>query len=229
MSFLNKTDYFSFTNSNIIILSSDEGKSCSTAQARDEKGDVIDETIYGVTETPTCEYAIKGTVTLSGVSLGEIVTNVGSSYTITSISINTAAGSPPSISVSGEKVPAGSNTDCKYDVPSTSIIPCHHAQVLFGCCASDSFGTGCHLISASYTIECTLTKATKDGDILTFDVTDGKITANLTIQAVGSTAPTVTEGINWQITSPLTQSNPDSDYPTYTCALTKNLAHATSE
>lgn len=128
--------------------------------------------------------------------------------------------------MSGEEVPANSHcsSDCYYDAPTASIECCHHAQILFS--AFTLSGQGAYLTGANYSIECELTKATKDGDTVCYDITGGKVTVSLTIQGTGgSTAPTVTPGTNWKITSPVTQSNPDSGYETYTCTLTMNMSH----
>jgi len=43
MAFLSKTDYFGLTtiDSNFVITSSDENKSASTAEAQNDKGDIV--------------------------------------------------------------------------------------------------------------------------------------------------------------------------------------------
>lgn len=57
---------------------------------------------------------------------------------------------------------------------------------------------------------------------------DGQLTVNLTILQTDSTAPTVTAGQDWVITAPLTCSNPDADYPSWTCTLSRYLTHDAS-
>ena len=86
-------------------------------------------------------------------------------------------------------------------------------------------GTGCYLQSANYTAGGTISRATKDGETVAFDVVDGKLEVQLTIQQTGSTKPTVTAGSDWTITAPLTCSNPDADYPSWTCTLSRYLTH----
>ena len=86
-------------------------------------------------------------------------------------------------------------------------------------------GTGCYLQSASYTAGGTISRATKNGETVSYDVTDGQLTVNLTIIQTGSTAPTVTPGSDWVMTSPLNCSNPDADYPSWTCTLSRYLEH----
>ena len=158
-------------------------------------------------------------------------------YVITNITINTGAATPPEVTISGEGVPTGSHcsNDCYYEVPSTTLEPCHHAQALFDLFSGNVFDItdGYYVTQANYTVECTLTKATKDGETKCYDITAGKITAQLTIQGTGlSGEPTVnadtgTDADEWQISTPLSISNPDSAYETYTITYTKNLVHHT--
>lgn len=134
--------------------------------------------------------------------------------------------------MSGEEVPANSHcsNDCYYDIPSVSIEPCHHAQGLFGFDFS-SIGSGFYVTQANYTVEGQITKATKDGDTVAYDITAGKITAQFTIQGTGgSGTPTLDapDSTTWFVTSPLTLTNPDASYETYSVTFTKNLSHHVS-
>lgn len=62
-----------------------------------------------------------------------------------------------------------------------------------------------------------------NGEPVASDVTEGMITASVTITQTGSTEPTVAAGSDWQITAPLACTNPDANYPTWACTLTKYL------
>lgn len=86
------------------------------------------------------------------------------------------------------------------------------------------------MTQSSYSAQSNLTKATKDGTTLAYDVIEGQITATLTFQQTGNTEPTVTPSTasGWVVTSPLTKSCPDADYPTWTITLSKALTHHTS-
>lgn len=86
-------------------------------------------------------------------------------------------------------------------------------------------GTGCYLQQANYTAGGTISRATKNGETISFDVVDGKLEVQVTILQTGATAPTITAGTNWTVTAPLTSSNPDADYPTWTCTLSRYLEH----
>lgn len=232
MSFKSKQDYFglSGTGSNFVITSSDENKSASTAEAQNDKGDIVATQMYGVTSTPSCDYVLKGDASTGDIEMGNEITVDDKKYVITSFSFNTAAGTPPTVNVSGEEVPANSHcsSDCYYDVPSATLVCCHHAQPLWDITWSD-IGSGFYVTQANYTVECELTKATKDGETVSYDITGGKMTAQLTIQGTGgSGTPNITAPTGWIITSPLSQSNPDSAYETYSITLTKNLVHHTT-
>ena len=103
---------------------------------------------------------------------------------------------------------------------------CHHAQILWS--AFTLGGEGCYLQSANYTAGGTISRATKNGETVAYDVTDGKLEAQITIQQTGSAAPTVTKGTGWEITAPLSCSSPDADYPTWSCTLSRYLEHDTA-
>ena len=60
---------------------------------------------------------------------------------------------------------------------------------------------------------------------MSFDVVDGKLEVQITIQQTSSTAPTLTAGTDWTITAPLTCSSPDADYPSWTATLSRYLEH----
>jgi hypothetical protein len=84
-------------------------------------------------------------------------------------------------------------------------------------------GEGCYLQTANYTASATITKATKDGVCIAHDVVEGRIEATVEIKQTGSASPSITAGSGWKITSPLTCTNPDADYPTYSATLTKYI------
>ena len=180
--------------------------------------------------SPDCSYVVESDVTLSSIKCGTVHTGTstyqGKKFTLGSLTINTAAGQPPSVQASGEEIPADTTTtDCSYTFPSSTLKACHHAQILW-----DAFtlsGTGCYLQSANYTAGGTISRATKDGETVAFDVVEGQLTVNVTITQTGNTAPTLSAGQDWVITSPLSCVNPDADYPSWTATLSRNLTHDT--
>lgn len=221
MAFQEKTDYFGLATESggIVLTSSTENKSATVIQAHDEKGDVVAQEIVGETSAPSCTYVVKSDATITGQKLGF----ASGGYVVSSISITTGAGTPPSITVTGEAVPSSSHTDCYYDTPACTVEVCHHAQTLFS--AFTLSGDGCYLTSANYTISGSLTKATKDGETVAYDIADGKIEAQVEIVQTGAASPSFAAGNDFAITSPLTKTDGDAAYPTWTATVTKNLTH----
>ena len=107
-------------------------------------------------------------------------------------------------------------------MPNVTISPLHHAQN-FG--AFTIAGSGAHLTQSTFAAECTVSTADKDGVPLAHDIVGGKVTVTGTIQVSNSSygVPTVTPSNGWDMTSPLTETNPDGDFPTYTFGLTNYL------
>lgn len=229
MAFENKTDYYGFaTSSGLVLQSSDENKSKQIAEARNEKGDVVKREEYGEIISPSCSYILKSDWSLgTGVKFGEAKTWNTKKLAITNITISTGAGTPPSVQVSGEEVSKDSaQHDCTATLPDTSVKVCHHAQKLFNVpwISTD----GCYVTQANYTASVNLTKATQNGDTVAFDISDGKIEATLSIVQSGATDPSITPTTGWTITSPLTKSEPDADFPSWSVTLTKDLPHDSS-
>ena len=226
MSFQAKTDYFGITGSNspFVITDSSENKSAQTANGRDEKGDVVAYEVFGETMAPSCSYVIKANASLGSIVIGAPITIGTNKFTIVNVSISTSAGSPPKIDITGEQIPSDTtHSDCTYTIPTATLEVCHHAQTLWS--AFTLSGAGCYVIDANYTAGGTLTKATKDGETVAFDIADGQLTAALTIQQTGSTDPSTTAGSGWYITSPLSKNEVDSSLPTWSVTLSKNLTH----
>ena len=100
----------------------------------------------------------------------------------------------------------------------------HHAQN-FG--AFTISGQGAHLTSSTLTIGGQVSTADKDGKVIASDLTDGRMTISGTIQVSDQTygIPTLSLTDGWAITSPLTETNPNSEFPTYSFGLTRYLDH----
>lgn len=227
MSFKTKTDFFGLATGGLVITESNENVAASTAEAHNEKGDVVAYEVFGETMSPECTYVLSADASLASMKCGTPITGVSGysdkKFTLGSITINTSAGSPPSIQASGEEIPNDSHSDCSYTFPASTLKMCHHAQILWN--AFTLAGTGCYLQQANYTAGGTISRATKNGETVAYDVTDGQLTVNITVLQTGDTQPTVTAGSDWVITAPMTCSNPDADYPTWTCTLSRYLEH----
>ena len=224
MSFKTKSDYYGLgAVTGLALTSTAENKSKSVAEARGEDGFVVAVEPFGETSAPSCDLVVKGDVTLSSIVLGAITTIGTHKYCLANLTISTAAGSAPTVSASGQQVADNATVKCKVTLPSITISGLFHAQD-FG--AFTLGGTGAHLTSCSLEISGTVATATKDGDIIAHDLTDVRMTVNANIQVSDSNygAPTVTAASGWTITNPISETNPDADFPTYTCQLVKTLA-----
>lgn len=222
--FTAKTDYFGLGDSTTLkIESSDENKSASVAELADECGDVANYNVYGEYAAPSCGYALKASLANKTAKLGGLTT-VGTGaaarkFMLTQVETATSAGQAPTVSASGVEVGSDVSAGCTCDV-SLAADFLHHAQILFSAFTL----TGGKLQSANYTASCEPTYAEVDGVRENADAHGFKIEASLTIAASGSTVPALSAGTDWVITSPLTSSNPNADYPSYTATLTKYLA-----
>ena len=226
MSFKSKVDYFGLAKEGaVVVVSANEGKSAQTVEAAGQDGSIVASEVFGETMAPSCDYKLKAAMEFTAqapLKIGDVMTVDEKKFVRTNLSISTGAGSEPTVSASGEQVNDDAVTGCYFAIPAFKLLTKHHAQILFS--AFELTGDGCHLTGANYTLSANLAKATKEGVCLAFDVTNGRIEAKVTVKQCGTAAPTLTPGDGWKITAPLTESNPDSDYPTFTATLVKYLA-----
>lgn len=225
MAFVTKQDYYNLADSSsLLCVSTNDGATASVAEAHGDNGEIVASTVYAETSAPSCDYILKAnwTKAANAIGLGSVSTVSSKKFALASITITTATGAAPTVSASGEQVESTATTGCVFSCPAISLPKTHHAHTLFS--AFTLSGSGCHLTGATYTLSANISKATKDGECVAFDVSDGKITASVTIVQTGTAAPTLSAGTDWEITSPLACSNPDANYPTFTGTLTKYLA-----
>jgi len=221
MAFKIKTEPYGIADGNIlVVLDVNGGEQATNVEAVGEDGSIVANTVTGELMNPSATLALKAALTkaLGDWKLGAVTTSNTKKFALESIDISTSAGGAPSISISGKQVQGDATTGCTYSVPAFTLLTKHHAQILFS--AFELAGTGCHLIAANYHITGTINLVTKDNEPIAFDIVQGKIEVSVTIKQCGSTAPTLTAGTDFQITSPLAETNPDADYPTFTATLT---------
>jgi len=146
--------------------------------------------------------------------------------------IHTAAGEETTVSASGEQVESSSDGTCpaQFVLPDIPVGVCHHAKkLLLGDLTIG--GTGCHLQTADYDFVCAVGKSTKDGTTIAHGVYEGYAEAQLEIGQTGSDDPTLTfastRTTEWFISSPLSKTNPDADYPTWSVTLRMHLTMTT--
>lgn len=181
MAFQAPYDFFGLvtTSNGLVVQESSENKSASVATGHDEKGDIVAHEIFGERMSPSATYILGKDYSMPALQCGVPVTGTGDyadkKFVYAGVTISTSAGQPPSIQVSGEEIPSTiDHTDCKYVFPSATLEMCHHAQVLWDVPLND-LGTGNYLQSANYTAGGNLSTATKDGVIISYDITEGQL------------------------------------------------------
>ena len=230
MAFATKTDPFGLTGSSqpgygiLECVAVTDNASASLAEAHDEDGTLVAKEVYGAQIAPSADYKVKKSGTLEDIVLGAVTTYSTKRVVLTSFSVNTSAGGETTVTASGEEVESSSDGTCPatYTIPDIAVGVCHHAKIL--ATAFTLGGTGCYLQSANYTFACACGKATKDGTPIAHGVYEAYGEAQITIIQTGSTPPSLTAGGNWFISSPLSQTNPDADYPTWSATLRLHLA-----
>jgi len=224
MAFLTKVDPFGISSSTLAVKSTSDGNSGSVAEATDENGTIVAQEAYGQRMAPSAEYALKAETTFDEIVLGGVSTYKTKRVVLTNFTVNTSAGGEPTISASGEEVEASSDGTCPatYTVPEFTLGVCHHAKILFS--AFSISGTGCYLNSANYTAACENGTATVEGVVVAHGVYGAYLEVTAEIVATSGTTPTVTPGQGWVVSSPLAETNPDAEYPTYSITLRKPIA-----
>ena len=229
MSWAAKQDYCGLADGTAIICkSATENRSGSYLEKTGEHGDIIATKAYGTANaTPSCNYTIAKEKSLA-VTLGSVATVESKKYALKSVSISTGSATEPTMSATAVQVEDDATTDNCFNCPSFTISPDEVAQFLFN--GFTLSGDGCELTACSAEVSCTIGLSTINGDPVASDPHTAHIVLSVTILQTGTTAPTVTPAAGWDLSAPLTCSDPDSDLPTWTCSvakpLTKTLASA---
>lgn len=223
MSWANKTDYCGLADGTSIILkAATENRTGSYLEKTGEHGDIIATKPYGdKNASPSNDYAIAKEKSFTGVKLGAITAVDGEKYMLQSVSISTGSAAEPTMSATAVRVEDSATTDSTFDVPSFSVSPDDIAQFLFG--AFTLSGAGCELTQCNAEISCTVGLSLVNGDPVASDPHTAHIQLSLTVIQTGDTAPSVTAADGWDVSAPLTCSDPDSDLPTWTCSVSKPI------
>lgn len=224
MSFKQKSEPYGIADGTaLVIISTTGGETATNTEAIGEDGSIVANTVTGFVSAPTAELALKAALEKSAGywKIGAVTTASSKKFALGSIRISTSAGGAPTISIGGNEVQATATTGCYYPVPAFKLTTKHHAQILFS--AFRLAGAGCHLITAEYTISGTINIVTKDNEPIAFDVVQGKIEVSVSVKQTGQVAPELTAGDNFQVVSPLAETNPDAEYPTYSATLVRYL------
>lgn len=223
MSWASKQDYCGLAvTGKLICRKADENRSGSYLEKTGEHGDIVATKAYGTANaSPSNEYAIAADVTLAPV-LGAVTAVDGKKYMLQSVSVSTGSATEPTLSATAVQVEDGAATGNKFAAPSTALSPDDVAQFLFG--GFTLSGTGCELTQCNAEISCTVGLTTVNGDPVASDPHTAHVTLSVTVIQTGETAPTVTPASGWDLSAPLTCSDPDADLPTWTCSVSKPIA-----
>jgi hypothetical protein len=216
MALKTKVDYFGLASAGIEVVSTSENKTQGSVSAVDETGFIVAMDTFGdETLAPTCDYVVTADATLANISLGQVTTVENKQIALGSLTITTRAGEAPTISASGSQIEAGGKAHCLAKLNSITLSGLFHAQNF------DLFTIdGGQLTDSTLTAEGNIGTAVVDGVIKASDLVGGKITISGTLIGVNDlgeiSTPTVTPSDGGIMTQPLTESNPNGDYPTYT-------------
>lgn len=181
MAFQAPYDFFGLATqtTGLVVQESSENASAAIATGHNEKGDIVAHHTFGERLSPSATYILSKDYTLPSLQCGTPVAGTGDysgkKFVYAGVTINTSAGQPPSIQVTGEEIPSSiDHSDCIYNIPSDTLKLCHHAQVLWGA-PLNSLGDGNYLQSANYNAGGNLSTATKDGEVVSYDLTEGQL------------------------------------------------------
>ena len=203
--------------------SSNDGKNSSVAEAPDEYGDTAAHDEYGEVLAPSTEYAVTGEVDLSDIELGSIHT-VGTGAAakklmLTTVVINTQAGTPPTVSISGVEVESTATAKRTYALTGT-LKPRSKAQDVCG-----AFTASTNFTQISTTAQVDPHVDTVKGVPVNSDASHGRIEVQATMtDPTGNGTITAATNGGFTVTASPAETNPDANYITRAATATKYLA-----
>lgn len=219
MSFAAKQDLVGLSSTNLIVKSNAQNASNTVLEIVAHDGSIIGDEITGAIKAPTCEYVIKGSVSLS-VELGKCYNEP---YALKSISIGTSAGGEPSFNATTVQIePNATKTICTYKTDTITLTPAHHA-ITFGAFTYTE-STSLILNASTFEANADIQPATINNDPVASDSVRGVQTVNATFWSTSETnEPSITIADGWHITTPWTCTGSDGQLYTWTVTLSKYL------
>lgn len=204
--------------------SSSDGKTSSVAEAQNEYGDTIAHDVYGEVIAPSVVYAVTAAIAKTAVliTLGDVITHgtgAGAKKIMpTTVAINTQAGSPPTVTISGVEVEAGATAKRKYAVK-IDLKPRSKAQDVAGAfTASEKFTAITTTFSVDPHVE------TVKGVPVASDASHGRIEVQATMtDGDGNGEITASTDGGFTVTAVPTENDPDANYQTKAATATKFL------
>lgn len=217
-------DYFGKADAVIGLKSSAENKTAQTKEAPGASGDIAAREVFGIRSTPSVDYAVLTAGNLIGI-LGSVNTKDSVVYCATGMNVVLSAGKAPAVKFTGESLQTGATVSRTITLPTIALDLLYKAADPLA--ALTLTGAGCALNEVTIDASCTLARETVSGETVSHNVSGGKVVCKFTInQTVAATKPSIAAATGWDITGPLTCSNPDDDFPVWTCELTKSVAGA---
>jgi len=185
MAFFEKTDYCGLTTELTELRIKDDNVNFSQEKYQPQGGDgsFLMTEVYGDDSAPNNNYGVAANISVANgtIKLGRVNTVSDKKYVLEQITVNTAAGSAPTVAATCQEVEDGAVdiSCCHYDVPAFSLTTKQHAQVLFD--AFELSGNGCNLTDCNATVGCTVNKEKVAGTKIASDINSGVITVTGTI------------------------------------------------
>lgn len=223
--FIAKLDFANLktVDNGLVVKDDSPNASNQFVRAPNQKGDIIAHNLFGAREAPSVNYELGKDLTSFAVVLGTVNTVATFPYLFKQLDIKTSQAAAVTMSAVCEKLQTGATATSTIDFGTITLKKLHKAQFIV-----DSItlgGTGAHLQTCDITFKCNPTFAEVEGAIISHDISGGEITQVITILQTGSAIPTVAAGSGWDITDALKRtSNPDGNYPMWTCTLSKFVA-----
>lgn len=198
---------------------SSSGTKSSLAEAPNDYGDSFALDEFGKTLSPSVTYVVTGNITTSStlISLGDVISWTDGSNTVhklmpTKVDINTQAGSPPTVTISGEEVESGATPKRLYPVK-VNLSPRSKSQDVAGAFDSSTASLSKFTsINTSFSVDAHI--QTVGGAPVVSDASHGRV--EVSFEAVDATAApldfTFATGQTWFYSAAITDDNPDADY-----------------
>jgi len=202
-----------------VLEAKSDGKSATLQNklATGQYGDVVAIKAFGPGSTENVDYE----VILAGTIAAALGIINADGIMLNSIAIGTSAGGAPTVKGAGEFIKTGAVTDPTYVLSGLAITPLHHSQIMAS--AFTWVGVDVEIKDCSYTAKCTISRGTVEGNTRGFGIGGGIEEVSASFDGFGIAAPVITAGEGWTITTPVGETNPDSDYTKYTVTLQRKL------
>jgi len=236
MSWETKTDYCGVAVANkLTVKTAAPNKTAQYLEKHGRTGGYAATKVFGERMSPANTYTVEDDVTITGGKLGNVVTADQKKFALESVKWSTGADQEPTVDASSKQVSDTQSLGNYFEIPEFTISPDHVAQIpsfkfpvpqgqtAASVPAFSISGENCELTACSGEVSCSVKTNDKNGLPKTLDVTNGHIVVEITIGQYGETAPTITEASGWDVSSPLTCDEPDSDMPTWKATLTHPL------